>query len=129
MKLIIPLVIILVSGCNNRKTEPVTLPVIIYLVNFDSTSLPADIAFLKGFPFVTGVSYVSKEEAKKKYLGDGNKDWSAVLEENPLPDSYTVMVNADEFDEEDREDFKSKVLNQIKNSTDIEFPGLLLRNK
>ena len=126
MKSLLYFIMFLVVGCRPQGSKPANLPIKIYLEDFDPANLDHDIKFLREFHFVTTVRFVSKEEAKKEYIADGNQDWSAVLEENPLPDSYTVLISTNEFTRADMDDFRSKVMEQIKNSTDIQFPEILL---
>jgi cell division transport system permease protein len=37
-------------------------------------------------------TFVDKEVAKKKYLDEGNDDWSGVLDQNPLPNSINFRL-------------------------------------
>lgn len=59
----------------------------VYLANKVS---PKDSATLMQFiasrPYIRSYEYVTKEEAKKKYLQEGNEDFSTILDFNPLPD-------------------------------------------
>src|SRR5438270_13569640 len=43
-------------------------------------------------PYVRNYSYVNKEMARQKYLGDGNEDYVDVLDYNPLPNSIYFNV-------------------------------------
>lgn len=51
--------------------------------------------YIAARPYVREYSFVSKEEAKKQYLDDGNDDWAGVLEENPLPNSINFKLKND----------------------------------
>lgn len=64
---------------------------------FLRTDLPAaDSASLMQYfaaqPYVKSFSYVNKEEAKKKYMADGNEDWSRILDYNPLPNAVFFNI-------------------------------------
>ena len=48
----------------------------------DSTAL---MQYFASQPYIKNHYFVNKELAKEKYLGDGNKDFSVVLDQNPLP--------------------------------------------
>ncbi|MDT9096809.1 permease-like cell division protein FtsX, partial [Escherichia coli] len=43
-------------------------------------------------PYVRNIQFVTKEEAKKRYLSDGNESWDKVLDYNPLPNSINFKV-------------------------------------
>jgi len=44
--------------------------------------------------YTKSYEYVTKDLAKKKYLADGNKDWGAVLDKNPLPASVNFKIRS-----------------------------------
>jgi cell division transport system permease protein len=46
-------------------------------------------------PYTKSYEYVSKDLAKKRYLQDGNSDWAAVLDKNPLPASINFKIRSD----------------------------------
>jgi cell division transport system permease protein len=48
--------------------------------------------YISSKPYVKSVEYVTKEEAKRRFLGDGNESWDNVLEENPLYNSINFHV-------------------------------------
>jgi len=43
-------------------------------------------------PYVKGYSFVNKEQARQKYLNDGNEDYNQVLDYNPLPNSVFFNI-------------------------------------
>lgn len=57
---------------------------------------PADSAALVQYiasrPYVKEYTFITKEMAKKRYMGDGNEDWGNVLTENPLPNSIDFKL-------------------------------------
>jgi cell division transport system permease protein len=57
---------------------------------------PKDSVALAGYissrPYVREYKYITKEEAKKIYIGDGNKDWGEILDYNPLPNSISFKL-------------------------------------
>lgn len=50
------------------------------------------VQYIASKPYVREYAYVTKEMAKKKYIGDGNEDWNKVLTENPLPNSIDFKL-------------------------------------
>jgi cell division transport system permease protein len=63
----------------------------------DSTAL---MNYLASKPYVKTQQYITKEMAKKIYIGDGNEGWDEVLDYNPLPNTIDftlapVYVNND----------------------------------
>src|SRR5450432_809119 len=55
----------------------------------DSAAL---VQYVSAQPYVKDYEYVTKDLAKKKYLQDGNKDWGALLDRNPLPASIDFRI-------------------------------------
>src|SRR5689334_5801793 len=57
---------------------------------------PSDSAALMQYvsakPYVRQIEFVTKEEAKKRFLGDGNETWDKVLDYNPLSNSINFKV-------------------------------------
>ena len=45
--------------------------------------------YISAKPYVKSIEYVSRDKAKKIFLGDGNEDWNNVLDYNPLP----IVIN------------------------------------
>jgi cell division transport system permease protein len=54
-------------------------------------SLPL-MQYVSSKPYVKSIEFVTKEQAKRIYLSDGNRDWDQVLNENPLPNSINFKV-------------------------------------
>ena len=79
--------------------EPDTILISIYLRDHskDSTAIAADLDFIRSYPEVLTTSYVSKEEAKKQFMEYEKKDFSEVLDENPLPSSIEVAVKTEKI--------------------------------
>ncbi|HEV7779872.1 MAG TPA: permease-like cell division protein FtsX [Chitinophagaceae bacterium] len=74
--------------------KPATLYSLLYL-NGDYTapfSFSKDSTILVAIPGIVSASFTSKEEAKKKFIGDGNDDWSRVLADNPLPNLIEIKL-------------------------------------
>jgi cell division transport system permease protein len=48
--------------------------------------------YISAKPYIKSIEFVNKEQARKIYLGDGNEDWSQVLDYNPLPNAIYFKV-------------------------------------
>src|SRR4029077_5252121 len=48
----------------------------------DSAAL---VEYVAAQPYVKTYNYITKDLAKERYLKDGDKDWGALLDKNPLP--------------------------------------------
>jgi cell division transport system permease protein len=72
---------------------------------------------------------VNKEEAKKKYLSDGNEDWNRILDYNPLPNSVYFNIRK-EYAHVDSLDKISKdiLATQSSQVSDVQYPKELVTN-
>jgi cell division transport system permease protein len=43
-------------------------------------------------PYVKSIDYINKERAQQIFLGDGNKGWEDILDNNPLPNSIVFKM-------------------------------------
>ncbi len=76
-------------------------------------------------PYIREIEFVTKETAKKRYLGDGNEDWDKVLDENPLPNSINFKVKREYMNV----DSLSAIQADLKQQTyvgDVEYPRALV---
>jgi len=55
----------------------------------DSVAL---VQYIAAQPYVKEYRYITKEMARKIYVGDGNESWEGVLENNPLPNSINFKL-------------------------------------
>lgn len=92
---------------------------------------PKDSAALVGYiaskPYVRGYEYVTKELAKQKYLQDGNKDWGALLDRNPLPASIDFRITKEYASIDSLSKIKNDLLQNIAVS-DVQYPQSLVTN-
>src|SRR5436190_15591500 len=58
----------------------------------DSAAL---MSYVSAKPYVKSIEFVSKDEAKKRFIGDGNGSWDKILDYNPLPNSINFKVKND----------------------------------
>lgn len=99
----------------------------IYLKNtYDTSNLNTDIEMLGQLPGVSGVVYISKDSARKKYLADGNEDWNLVLNENPLPASIDFYFNRKEITPEQYEEIGNIIRENMSGIGHIDFRDALL---
>jgi len=68
---------------------------------------------------------VSKENARQKYLEDGNKDWVGVLQNNPLPASINFKVRSDYAVTDSMEKMQADLVQNIAVS-DVQYPQSLV---
>ena len=78
-------------------------------------------------PYVKNYEYVTKDGAKKKYLQDGNKDWGALLDRNPLPASIDFRINKEYASTDSLSKIKNDLLQNIAVS-DVQYPQSLVTN-
>jgi cell division transport system permease protein len=58
------------------------------------TSRPRTV-FVAAQPYVRSYEYITKEMARKQFVGQGNDDFMSVLEQNPLPASVDFRVRSE----------------------------------
>ena len=72
-------------------------------------------------------TYVTKEDAKKKFMADGNDDWKNILEANPLPASIDfTLIN--EYVHSDSLAAIQADLEQNIAVNDVQYPRTLVDN-
>jgi cell division transport system permease protein len=81
-------------------------------------------------PYIRNYEYVTKDMAKKKYLEDGNEDFSTILDYNPLPDGIYFHPK----NEYVQSDSLEKISHDIKEGqntglvSDVSYPKELVSN-
>ena len=103
----------------------------VYLANKvsakDSTAL---MEFITSRPYIRTYEYVTKDEARKRYMGDGNNDFSTILDYNPLPDGIYFRPQKEYVDP----DSLAKIATDIKEGqntglvSDVSYPQELVSN-
>ena len=58
----------------------------------DSATL---VQYVAAQPYVKSWKYLTKEDARKEFLSDGNSDFSTVLDRNPLPASVNFRIRSE----------------------------------
>jgi cell division transport system permease protein len=92
---------------------------------------PADSAALMQYvsakPYVRQIEFVTKAEAKRRFLGDGNENWDKVLDYNPLDNSINFKVKK-EYMNSDSLAVIQMDLRQQTYVSDVEYPKALVDN-
>lgn len=70
-------------------------------------------------PYARNVEFITKEMARKNFIGDGNEDWDKVLDYNPLPASIDFFlepeyVNKDSLKTITAEITKNFIISEVK---------------
>lgn len=99
----------------------------VYLTGtLDSTTTANYHNRLLRFPGVEKVEYVSKEMAKKKFMGDNlGEDWEKILVDNPLPPSFDLTISKGYFDEEKLKALKDSIQSNLIYVDDVQYPRSL----
>jgi len=90
----------------------------------DSAAL---VQYIVAQPYVKDYEYVTKDLAKKKYLQDGNKDWGALLDRNPLPASIDFRITKEYASIDSLSKIKNELIQNIAVS-DVQYPQSLVTN-
>jgi len=86
--------------------------------------------FIASRPYIRNYEYVTKDEARKKYLQEGNEDFSTILDYNPLPDGIYFHPKNEYVDP----DSLVKIATDIKEGqntglvSDVSYPQELVSN-
>lgn len=78
-------------------------------------------------PYVRNIQFVTKEEAKKRYLSDGNESWDKVLDYNPLPNSINFKVRKEYMNKDSLQAIRAD-LEQQTYVSDVKYPEALVDN-
>jgi len=63
--------------------------------NVSAKDSAALVQYIAGQPYVKSYEYLTKELARKRWLSDGNSDFTTVLDKNPLPASVDFKIRSD----------------------------------
>lgn len=90
----------------------------------DSTAL---MQYISAKPYIKSIEFVNKEQARKIYLGDGNEDWSQVLDYNPLPNAIYFKVKNEYLNPDTLNSIK-KDLEQQTYVSEVQYQQALVDN-
>jgi cell division transport system permease protein len=70
-------------------------------------------------PYARKVEFVSKEQARQNFIGEGNEDWNKVIDYNPLPASVDfyldpAWVNRDSLAKIETDILKTFIVSEVK---------------
>lgn len=95
--------------------------------NVSAKDSAALVQYILAQPYVKDYEYVTKERAKQKYLQDGNKDWGALLDRNPLPASIDFRITKEYASIDSLSKIKNLLVQNIAVS-DVQYPQSLVTN-
>jgi len=95
--------------------------------NVSAKDSAALVNYIIGQPYVKDYEYVTKDLAKQKYLQDGNKDWGALLDRNPLPASIDFRITKEYASIDSLSKIKNALVQNIAVS-DVQYPQSLVTN-
>ncbi|PWT95104.1 MAG: hypothetical protein C5B52_18635 [Bacteroidetes bacterium] len=84
-------------------------------------------SYVSSQPYAVNVVYVSKEEAKERFLKDGNEGWDKVLDYNPLPASIEFFLKPDYVNKDTLTQITAD-LQQNPLAKDIHYPSAVVSN-
>jgi len=79
-------------GENFRENVEVQVYVRENISSKDSATL---VQYIAAQPYTKSWKYLTKEDARKQFLSDGNSDFSTVLDRNPLPASVNFRIRSE----------------------------------
>lgn len=85
------------------------------------------VQYIGSQPYVRTFEFVTKDQAKSKYLDDGNQDWSGVLENNPLPASINFRIRSEYAVADSLQKIQANLQQNIAVS-DVAYPQSLVAN-
>ncbi|WP_127129402.1 cell division protein FtsX [Pseudoflavitalea rhizosphaerae] len=91
---------------------------------------PTDIEGLKTYlvaqPYTKSVEYIDKEAAKKKWMTDEGQDFSALLDENPLPASFDLNLKATYVQKDTVASIKADLEKQALVVESVKYPAFIV---
>ncbi|MFD2527335.1 cell division protein FtsX [Flavihumibacter stibioxidans] len=90
----------------------------------DSVAL---VQYIANKPYVKEYTYVTKEDARKKFIADGNDDWKNIMDANPLPASIDFKLR-NQYVHIDSLTAIAADLEQNIGVNDVQYPRALIDN-
>lgn len=90
----------------------------------DSVTL---VQYIANKPYVKEYEYVTKEQAKQKFVADGNDDWKNILDANPLPASIEFKLRNQYVQSDSLLAIKADLEQNI-GVNDVQYPRSLVDN-
>src|SRR3984893_12983552 len=95
--------------------------------NITSNDSSALVQYIARQPYVRTYEFVTKEQARHKFMEDGNQDWTGVLENNPLPASVNFRIKSEYAQADSLKKIQGDLLQNIAVS-DVQYPQSLVAN-
>lgn len=83
--------------------------------------------YISAKPYVKDIKFVTKEEAEKIFIGDGNESWDGILDANPLPNSINFKVKRKYMNADSLSVISADLQNQTYVS-EVAYPKALVDN-
>lgn len=121
------------SGYLRINTSEIFKPnfpeIVVYLTDtYDSASaFKNDSISLIKIPGINTFNFISKKTAKTILFGNGNNDWSNVLDANPILPYFSVKLEQREWTKIEMEEIKAYLSKTIPSVTEIYYPEILLK--
>lgn len=90
----------------------------------DSVTL---VQYIANKPYVKEYEYVTKEQAREKFLADGNADWKNIIEANPLPASIDFKLRNQYVHTDSLAAIRADLEQNI-GVNDVQYPQSLVNN-
>lgn len=111
-------------GQNFRENVEVQVYVRENLSPKDSAAL---VQYIAAQPYTKSWKYLTKEDAKKQFLSDGNSDFSTVLDRNPLPASVNFHIRSEYANPDSLNKIKADLMQNISVS-EVQYNQKLVSN-
>ena len=99
-------------------------------VYLQKNAAQVDVDSLKNYiasqPFTKSVEYVDKETAKKRWIEDGEADFSELIDENPLPASIDFYARSAYVHKDSLNNIKNDLLSRSNIIENIKYPATLV---
>jgi cell division transport system permease protein len=90
----------------------------------DSATL---VQYIASQPYTKSYEYLTKDLAKQRFMSDGNKDWGAVLDKNPLPASINFKIRSEYANPDSLSKIKNDLVGNIAVS-EVQYNKALVSN-
>jgi len=78
-------------------------------------------------PYARNVAFITKEMARKNFIGDGNEDWDKVLDYNPLPASIDFFLEPEYVNKDSLKNITAEITKNFIIS-EVKYPDAVVSN-
>ncbi len=82
--------------------------------------------YIKNKPYTRFIEYVDKETAKKRFIAQGERDFSNILEENPLKASLEFNLKSDYVNKDTLESIRKDLINRPLIVESVDYPSAVV---